>query len=69
MEWFEAQKKSGADIDIWWYEDAAHGMFTGLMNRQTRTWGANDTRYAWTGASSAAREKFLNDFKQFISMH
>jgi poly(3-hydroxybutyrate) depolymerase len=67
MEWFEAQKKSDADIDIWWYEDAAHGMFSGVMNRQTRTWGANDTRYAWTGASFAARGQFLNDFKLFVS--
>lgn len=67
IEWYEEQKKAGADIELWWYEDAAHGMFGGVINRQTRTWGANDTRFAWTGGASSAREKFLDDFKKYIS--
>lgn len=66
IEWYEEQKNAGADIDVWWYEDTAHGMFSGQINRQTRTWGTNDTRFAWTGGASSAREKFLDDFKKFI---
>lgn len=64
MEWYEGQKQRGADIEIWWYEDAAHGLFLGPLTRQTRTWGLQDVRYAWVGASSQARQKFLQDFKR-----
>lgn len=65
IEWYEAQKKSGVDIDVWWYEDTAHGMFTGALNRQVRTWGLANKRYAWTGGPSSAREKFIADFRKF----
>jgi len=68
MEWYELQKQMGADIEVWWYENAAHGMFLGPVNKQTRTWGANNTRYAWTGAGSNAREKFLDDFRQYVGL-
>jgi dienelactone hydrolase len=68
QEWFQERKQAGDDIDIWWYEDAAHGMFSGPLLRQTRTWGANNMRYAWIGASAAAREKFLIDFRQFTGL-
>lgn len=67
MEWFEKQRKSGADIDIWWYDGAAHGMFLGVVTRQTRTWGVNEIRYAWTGGSEESRKKFLEDLKNFTN--
>lgn len=65
LEWFEDQKRAGADIDLWWYENAAHGMFLGPLTYQTRTWGASDLRYAWIGGSSDARNKFLADFQTY----
>jgi hypothetical protein len=68
MDWYEAQKARGADIEIWWYEGAAHGMFSGPLNRQQRTWGDNDARFAWTGAEPAAREKFISDFRRFAGL-
>ena len=66
LEWFERQKQAGADIEIWWYEEAAHGMFLGPINRQARVWGATDKRFAWTGGSEDARQKFLSNFEAFV---
>ena len=65
IEWFESQKRANADIDIWFIDNAAHDMFAGPLNKQTRTWGSNDKRYAWTGGSSESRQKFLEQFKKF----
>lgn len=67
LAWFEEQKAKGADIEVWWYENAAHGMFLGPIQRQQRTWGQNDTRYAWTGGDASARDKFLADFRGFLA--
>ncbi len=66
MEWFEVQRAKGADIDNWWYEDAAHGMFGGPIVKQQRTYGHSDTRFAWTGADHAARAQFLADLKAYL---
>lgn len=66
IEWYESQKKAGADIEIWWYEGAAHGIFSGPVVQQTRTWGVANKRYAWIGGSAASRNKFLEDFKNFV---
>lgn len=68
MEWYEAQKKKGADIENWWYENAAHGMFYGPITRNKRTWGKSDTRFAWIGADQSARDKFIEDFKKFVDI-
>jgi hypothetical protein len=67
IEWYETQKRKNADIEIWWYENAAHSMFLGPISRDMRTWGKSDTRYAWTGADQSARDKFLDDFKKYVN--
>lgn len=67
LAWYEEQKAKGADIDIWWYDGAAHGMFLGPVSRDMRAWGANEPRYAWTGGDQASRDKFLSDFKGFVA--
>lgn len=69
IEWYEAQKNKGADIENWWYENAAHGMFLGMLSRDMRTWGKNDARYAWTGGHPSARAKFIEDFRKFVGIH
>lgn len=67
IDWFYEQKKKGANIDIWWIDNAAHGMFQGPLSKATRTWGVSDLRYASEGADSDARELFLDRLKVFLA--
>lgn len=66
IEWYETQKKKNANIENWWYENAAHSMFLGPLSKDMRTWGKSDTRYAWTGGDQSARDKFMGDIKTFV---
>ena len=59
----EEQKKKKANIDIWWYDNAAHGMFIGSISKSML---GSSKRYGWTGADSTAREKFLADLKKYL---
>lgn len=61
IDWYQAQKAKGADIDLWWVEDTAHGVFSGPINKRMITYGESDHRFAWVGGTPAARTKFLND--------
>jgi len=64
-QWVARQRQSGADIDIWFYDDAAHGIFIGPLRIQTIDWPGR-TRPANVGASEAARQKLLNDMLTVI---
>ena len=63
IDWYEEQKKKKANIDIWWYDNAAHGMFIGSISKSML---GSSKRYGWTGADSTAREKFLADLKKYL---
>jgi len=65
MDWYENQKKQGADIEIWFYEKAAHGIFFGAIQRNTITYGTDNKRYAWVGAEPSARTKLLEDVERY----
>lgn len=64
-QWVVRQRQAGADIDIWFYDDAAHGIFIGPLRIQSFDWPGR-TRPANIGASEAARTKFLNDMLAVI---
>jgi len=64
-QWVARQRAAGADIDIWFYEDAAHGIFAGPLRFLTVDWPGR-TAPATIGASEAARQKLLQDMLALI---
>jgi hypothetical protein len=63
--WFEQQKSKGADIDIWFYDNAAHGMFLGPLQKNMITYGVDLRRFAWVGGDPSAKNKLLDDVDRF----
>ncbi|PUE17179.1 hypothetical protein B9Z32_06550 [Limnohabitans sp. MMS-10A-178] len=67
--WVKELKGTGRDVEIWFYEDAAHGIMAGPIDRGVRTYGAGPTAkktWGWTGSSGNAQKKFLNDLIKFV---
>jgi dienelactone hydrolase len=67
--WFENLKASGKDIDVWFYDNAAHGIMAGPIDRGVRIYGTGPTakkRFGWTGSDSDAQEKFIADLKALV---
>jgi hypothetical protein len=65
LAWLEELKSKGADIDAWYYENAAHGIFFGPMQKNTIVYGADMKRYAWVGADTSAKSKLIEDIGKF----
>ncbi len=59
-DWAAAQRAKGADIETWFYEGGAHGMFLGPLKKQTMTW-TSGTLHASIGAEEATRQRLLAD--------
>lgn len=66
IDWFEAQKSQGADIEIWFYENAAHGIFLGPIQKNVITYGVDMRRFAWVGADNSAKTKLLDDVQKHL---
>ena len=64
-QWVARQRAAGADIDIWFYDDAAHGIFAGPLRFLTVDWPGR-TAPAPIGATEAARQKLLHDMLAVI---
>ncbi len=64
-DWVARLRRTGADIDTWFYEDAAHGIFAGPLRFQTIDWPGR-TAPANIGATEAARQKLLQDMLAVI---
>lgn len=60
QDWVARQRRSGADIDIWFYEEGAHGIFTGPLRFLTIDWPSR-TAPASIGGTDAARQMLLRD--------
>jgi dienelactone hydrolase len=65
IDWFEDQKRKGADIELWFYDNAAHGIFAGPLQRNTIVYGRDMRRFAWIGADASARHQLLDDILRF----
>jgi len=65
-DWVAAQKAKGADVDIWFYENAAHGIFTGPLRLQMMQWPGR-LAHASVGADDAARAALRADVLSLIS--
>lgn len=63
--WYEQQKSNGADIDMWFYDNTAHGIFLGPLLKNMITFGVDMRRYAWVGGDPSAKNKLLDDIDRF----
>lgn len=66
IDWMQRLKTQGADIDVWFYDDAAHGIFQGPIDRKMLTYGTDNTTFSWTGSNPSAKEKMLADLVKLI---
>ena len=67
--WGQQLKAGGQPIEFWFYEDAAHGIMAGPIDRGMRTYGTGpdaNVRYGWIGANPDAANKFTKDLMQVI---
>ena len=69
QEWGDQLKAAGQPIEFWFYEDAAHGILFGPIDRGMRTYGSGPSaarRYGWVGASPDAANRFTLDLMRVI---
>jgi poly(3-hydroxybutyrate) depolymerase len=66
IDWMNRLKAQGADMDVWFYENAAHGIFQGPIDRKMLTYGTDNLTFSWTGSDSSAKEKMLADLVKLI---
>jgi hypothetical protein len=59
-------KAQKADIDVWFYDNAAHGIFQGPIDRKMLTYGTDNVTFSWTGSENSAKEKMLADLLKLI---
>ena len=69
MAWASDLKSQGLPIDMWFYDNAAHGVFIGTMKKETRTYGTGETanfRYGWIGSRDGDADQYAADIVKLI---
>lgn len=66
LQWYEAQRNAKADIDIWFYDNAAHSIFAGAIKRNIMYVARTSKRMAWIGADAGVSSKLVTDIDRFI---
>jgi dienelactone hydrolase len=69
LEWVNALKSQGQPVDIWFYDNAAHGILLEPMKNGTRTYGTGETasfRYGSTGSRHGVADKYISDVVKLI---
>lgn len=69
LEWSAEQKNKGSDIELWFYEQAAHGIMAGVIDRKMLTYGTDLVTFSWTGSEQSAKDKLIEDIANFIKAH
>ena len=66
--WFQKQKKKNKDIQMWFYEDAAHGIFARKFNLNSFVTNprTNQKWYTSSGSADYIKEKYKKDLLQYI---
>jgi dienelactone hydrolase len=67
--WGEKLRSEGQPVEFWFYDDAAHGLLAGFMDKGVRIYGSGPTalrRYGWIGASPASAKRFTDDLVKTI---
>jgi hypothetical protein len=67
LEWSEQQKAKGANIELWFYDQAAHGILQGPIDRKMLTYGTDLVTFSWTGSEQSAKDKLIKDMASFIN--
>lgn len=70
LSWANTLKKDGQPIHLWFYENAAHGLLAGYINRDMRTYGTGPSailRFGWTGADPDTAHQFVKDMLTVIT--
>lgn len=67
LAWYEKQKNKKKDIQMWLYDDAAHGIFNSELRQQTRSTPDGGRFNAPEGAKSDVKVKYLNDLLAYIN--
>ena len=68
MIWFKKQKAKGKNIDLWLYENAAHGIYVTDLKFQKRKHKVLDiTFYSNVGGKPSAQKKFANDILLYLN--
>jgi dienelactone hydrolase len=67
LAWYEKQKNKNKDIQIWFYDDAAHGIFNGELRQQTRSTPDGGKFNAPEGSKIEVKAKYLNDLFEYIN--
>jgi dienelactone hydrolase len=66
LEWYEKQKVKNRDVQMWLYDDAAHGIFNGELRQQTRSTADGHPFNAPEGSNAEVKVKYLNDLLTYI---
>lgn len=66
IDWMNRLKAQKADIEVWFYDNAAHGIFLGAIDRKMLTYGTDNLTFSWTGSDHSAKEKMLADLLKLI---
>ena len=65
-DWVQTRKSQGADVEMWFYDNAAHGIFTSPLRQQMMQWPGM-LAHASIGADDAARAALLADVLALIN--
>lgn len=65
-DWLEGQRRRGADIEVWFYERAAHGLFLGPLHQTTNTWAGGHVGFVSIGADDDVRARLLGDIMKIV---
>ncbi len=65
-DWLDRLQQRGADVQVWFYERAAHGIFLGPLRQRTNVWAGGNVGYASTGADADIRIRLLDDIMKIV---
>lgn len=65
-DWLAGQVARGADVEVWFYERAAHGVFLGPLRERTNVWAGGNVGFASTGADPDIRARLLGDVMRIV---
>ncbi len=63
--WIDQQKAKGADIELWWLEKSAHGVFV-EFRKGSRVFDGGRTLYTYIGGTADDRTLFLEKVKLML---
>lgn len=68
VDWMARMKDKGASIELVRYQNAAHGILQGPIDRKMLTYGTDNVTFSWTGSDYSAKEKLIADLVKTIEL-